>query len=103
MARTKETWNLNLNHASNVFVHNGKVSILVNDPDDTGRQIFVRINCNPYDLGQIIGEKALAWEAEQTKQATAKKISQLEAIVNGDFPEQMKEIAMNELAEMGAM
>ena len=101
MARTKETWNLNLNSALNVFTRNGKIALLVTDPEDTGRQIFVNLNCNPEQLAEQIIDKNTAVVEFQMRAAQEKKISSLKAILEGEFSPEMQEMALNTLIEMG--
>lgn len=100
MARTKETWTLNLNHDTNVFTRNGKVALMVTDPEDTSRQIFVQINCDALSVAANIESRYEHLEHAAKIQAKEKKIASLKAIIDGDFPLEMQEMAYNQLMEL---
>lgn len=101
MARTKEVFTYTLNHVHNVGVRNGKVSILVQNPDDKERIIWVEIGCDALELSSKIQECAIKQQETARTNAFKAKIAKLEVIANDEnMPESLRFSCLTEIENL---
>lgn len=104
MARTMEVKSLNVPKIPMIHARNTDVMVLVNDPKDSARTIWVVIPCaQAVEMGKKITEMAEGLQEKARLQSFNARIAKLQAIADDDMmPESLRMSTLEQIENLKA-